>query len=58
MSGKWEIPGVPHRGWTCVDVEDLGAPDAGCEMCEVMEIRYVHYMQRPTYAEELAVGCI
>jgi hypothetical protein len=22
-TGKWREPGVPHRGWKCVDVEDL-----------------------------------
>lgn len=56
--GKWSEPGVPHRGWTCVDIEDLGAPDAVCEMCERQEIRYVHYMTHPSYPGELACGCI
>jgi hypothetical protein len=22
--GKWSEAGVPHRGWICVDIEDLG----------------------------------
>lgn len=56
--GKWSQAGVPHRGWICVNVEDLGAPDTMCEMCERQEIRYVHYMTHPNYPGELACGCI
>lgn len=58
MSGKWSMPGVPHKGWTCISVEDLEAPDAVCEMCEVQEIRYVHHMEHPGYTGTLAVGCV
>ena len=57
-SGKWSLPGVPHKGWTCVDIEDLGEPSAICEMCETQEIRYVHSMTHPNYAEQLGCGCI
>jgi hypothetical protein len=57
-TGKWTQPGVPHKGWTCVDIEDLGAPDHICEMCEVQEVRYVHTMEHPEHAEALRVGCI
>lgn len=32
--GEWAQCGVPHKGWTCVDIEDLGEPSAVCEMCE------------------------
>jgi len=49
---------VPHRGWICVSVDDLGTPDAVCEMCETQEIRYVHHMEHPDYRESLGVGCI
>jgi hypothetical protein len=56
--GKWSKPGVPHRGWRCVDIEDLGSPQVECEMCESQTIRYVHYMQHPDFAEVLGVGCI
>ncbi len=34
--GKWSVWGA-HRGWICIDIEDLGTPDtpdAVCEMCE------------------------
>ncbi|MHC8493960.1 hypothetical protein ACTU44_14760 [Thalassospira sp. SM2505] len=56
--GKWSEPNVPHKGWSCVDVEDLGSPDAVCEMCETQEIRYVHYMTHPDHHETLGVGCV
>lgn len=55
---QWSEPGVPQKGWSCVGVEDLGSPDAFCEMCHVQEIRYVHYMVHPEYAGQLAVGCV
>ncbi len=56
--GKWSEAGVPHKGWTCVGIEDLGEPSAICEMCETQEIRYVHAMTHPHYAGELNVGCV
>lgn len=56
--GKWSVAGVPHKGWSCVDIEDLGSPDSRCEMCESQDIRYVHYMQHPDYPDVLGVGCI
>ena len=56
--GKWSKLGVPHRGWTCVEIEDLGQSLAECEMCESQMIRYVHYMKHPEYPEVLGVGCV
>lgn len=56
--GKWSMPGVPHSGWVCVDIEDLGEPQVECEMCESKTIRYVHRMEHPFYAKVLAVGCV
>lgn len=56
--GKWSKAGVPHKGWECVDVEDLGEPQVECEMCESQTLRYVHHMQHPNYAEVLQVGCV
>ncbi|TIO17536.1 MAG: hypothetical protein E5X86_11605 [Mesorhizobium sp.] len=58
MTGKWSRSGIPHKGWTCVNVEDLEEPSAICEMCESQEIRYVHYMTHPDNAEMLGVGCV
>lgn len=57
-SGKWAQPSVPHKGWQCVDVEDLGDPSAICEMCEAHEIRYIHHMQHPAYPDSLGCGCV
>jgi len=56
--GKWSMVGVPHKGWVCVDIEDLGEPQAECEMCESQTIRYVHHMEHPDYPDSLAVGCV
>lgn len=57
MHGKWSSLGVPHTGWQCTGVDDLGEPNAICEMCETQEIRYVHHMEHPDYSESIAVGC-
>jgi hypothetical protein len=56
--GKWSQPGVPHHGWICVGMEDLGEPTGECEMCESQAIRYVHQMKHPEYPDELGVGCV
>lgn len=58
MTGKWTVPGVPHKGWTCEGISDLGELAAVCQMCEVAEIRYAHQMSHPNYGEVLTVGCI
>ena len=57
-SGKWSQSGVPHRGWTCTGIHDLGSPNAICDMCETQAIRYVHYMDHPDYPDQLGVGCV
>jgi len=56
--GKWSTPGVPHRGWMCVDVEDLGEPTHVCEMCESSSVRFVHFMSHQHYPDVLEVGCV
>jgi hypothetical protein len=57
--GKWSDPGIPHRGWTSVDVEDLGPSEmAVCEMCEEQRIRSVHTMEHSDHPVVLRVGCI
>lgn len=68
--GLWDKPGVPHKGWTCVGMIDLGADADGmdfdtrkhelyeqCEMCGQDGVRYVHLMQHSEYPDELRVGC-
>jgi hypothetical protein len=56
--GKWSQLDVPHKGWECIDIEDLGSLSTICEMCEAQPIRYVHYMKHPDYKEILGVGCV
>ncbi len=56
--GKWSQPDVPHKGWTCVGIEDLETPAFICEMCESVEIRYIHFMEHSNFSEILGVGCV
>jgi len=56
--GKWSAAGVPHKGWICVEIEDLASPSAECEMCESQTIRYAHHMKHPDHPEVLRVGCV
>ena len=52
----WKRSEVPHFGWSCVGVEDLGSPSGICEMCGYQIIRYAHQMEHPSYPS-LSVGC-
>lgn len=56
--GKWSEKTIPHKGWSCVSVDDLEEPSQLCQMCESAEIRYVRYMEHPDYSGTLAVGCV
>ncbi|WP_082782262.1 hypothetical protein [Acetobacter senegalensis] len=56
--GKWSQAGVPKKGWSCVGVDDLEEPQQLCQMCESIEIRYVHIMEHPDYVDQLQVGCV
>jgi len=67
MNGnRWDTAGVPHKGWTCVDVIDLRADGepadetdyATCQMCGNEKIRYVHIMEHPDLEEQFEVGCV
>jgi hypothetical protein len=58
MSGLWEVEGLPHRGWTCLYVTDLGEPTVLCEMCGTRTLRYVHAMAHDDHPEALHVGCV
>jgi hypothetical protein len=49
---------VPHRGWTCIAIDDLGQPSQTCEMCEAQPVRYVHTMEHPEHPDTLDVGCV
>lgn len=54
----WGNENVPHSGWICVDIQDLGMPSIKCEMCGKNIIRYVHYMEHKDYPNILKVGCV
>ncbi len=56
-SGKWIDAVTPKRNWKCTEVEDLGAPDQQCEMCEREYVRFVHRMKHGNFGT-LDVGCI
>jgi hypothetical protein len=56
--GRWSEPGLPHKGWTCVDESDLGEPSHVCEMCQTASVRYVYAMRHPEWPETLWVGCV
>lgn len=49
---------MPRKGWSCVGTTDLGGLHGTCEMCEDREIRYVHHIEHPNYAEILDCGCV
>lgn len=55
---SWNQKNVPHKGWVCDFVTDLGTPDAHCAMCGREEIRFVHHMSHEDYPEGLDVGCV
>ena len=47
MRGKWSQPGVPHKGSSCVGIDDAGEPSHRCEMCEAHMCRFVRE-EKPT----------
>lgn len=53
----WKRDDVPHSGWVCTGITDLGEPADICEMCGHQIIRYVHHMKHPDY-RPLSAGCI
>lgn len=54
----WKRSDVPHEGWTCIDVIDLGEPVGVCRMCGHQIIRYVHVMFHPSYPKRIGAGCV
>lgn len=54
----WKRDDVPHDGWHCVDIIDLGAPVGTCRMCNIQIIRYVHVMRHPDYPRTIGAGCV
>ncbi|MBR5444930.1 MAG: UvrD-helicase domain-containing protein, partial [Clostridia bacterium] len=54
----WKRDDVPHEGWECIDIIDLGQPVGVCRMCGHQIIRYVHVMQHPDYPRTIGAGCV
>jgi hypothetical protein len=55
---RWSSPGVPHGGWTCIEIDDLEDARWTCAMCESTEIRYSDHMRHPGFPDVLVVGCV
>jgi hypothetical protein len=58
VSPRWDRPGIPRKGWSCLDVEDHEEPDFQCELCGYPEVRFVHVMEHPEFPGPLLVGCV
>ena len=66
MVNEWNKPGLPRKGWECVDVIDIRPNDEPiaddeyetCEMCGNHPIRYVHVMEHEDHGEQVNVGCV
>ncbi len=54
----WKRDDVPHEGWQCEGIVDLGEPVGICRMCGHQIIRYVHIMRHPNYHRTIGAGCI
>ena len=58
---RWDNPDIPHKGWECAEVIDLGEGEENhepCQMCGNENVRYAHMMIHPDYLGALQVGCI
>jgi hypothetical protein len=63
---RWDVAGVPHKGWACIDVVDLRGDGTRadetsyetCQMCGNEKIRFVHVMAHADVDEPYRVGCI
>ncbi|MHB1152826.1 MAG: ATP-dependent helicase [Eubacteriales bacterium] len=54
----WKRDDVPHSGWECTGITDLGAPKGICKMCGKHIIRYVHHMRHASYPHSIGAGCV
>lgn len=62
-TGLWAEPGVPHKGWVCVDLYDHCEGDDDCdlircEMCDARDIRFVHVMRHANYEDDVLAGSV
>ena len=54
----WKRDDVPHSGWVCTAVIDLGEPVGTCRMCGHQIIRYVHVMRHDAWPVSVGAGCV
>ena len=54
----WKRDDVPHDGWECTGIVDLGGPAGVCRMCGRQIIRYVHVMRHPDMTRTVGAGCV
>ena len=54
----WKRDDVPHSGWYCTGMIDLGAPVGVCRMCGHQIIRYVHVMKHDNFYRTIGAGCV
>lgn len=54
----WLRDDIPHSGWQCTGITDLGAPNGLCKMCGKQIIRYVHHMRHPSVSFSVGAGCV
>lgn len=63
---KWNLVGIPHKGWNLLDVIDIREDGQSedetdyesCMMCGNEKIRYVHIVEHEEVAENYRVGRI
>ena len=66
MANLWKQSGIPHRGWSLLDVIDVREDGQRedetdyetCMMCGNEKIRYVHIVEHTEIDEEFRVGCM
>jgi len=66
MASRWNIPNIPHKGWTIVDVIDIRVDGQTedetnyqtCMMCNNNRIRYVHIVSHSEVENDFEVGCV
>ena len=55
---RWNKKNIPHKGWTCLGMEDYETDYQKCDMCGKEDIRYVHLMQHGKVETLFRVGCV
>lgn len=56
-TNRWDKAGIPHTGWSWINVEDRGEASQECQMCSNERVRYIHLVAHAAYGQ-LEVGCV